>query len=84
MQARGRAAWVHEFEPDRSVKPSFQAAPGYPFVIEGAAAAEDAVAVNAGLKVNWSNKTSMFAAFDGKFGEGMRTYGGNVGFKLNW
>jgi len=84
LQAWGRAAWVHEFEPDRSVRPSFQAAPGYSFVIQGAAAAENAVAVNAGLKMNWSNNTAMFAAFDGKFGDGVQTYGGNVGLKVNW
>ncbi|MER8846472.1 MULTISPECIES: autotransporter outer membrane beta-barrel domain-containing protein [Mesorhizobium] len=77
------SAWVHEFEPDRSVRPSFQAAPGYSFVVQGAAAAEDAVAVNAGLKMNWSNNTRMFATFDGKFGDGVQTYGGNVGFKVN-
>jgi uncharacterized protein with beta-barrel porin domain len=84
LQAWGRAAWVHEFEPDRSVEPSFQAAPGYPFVIQGAAAAEDAVAVNAGIKMNWSSRTSMYAAFDGKFGEGLQAYGGNVGLKVDW
>lgn len=84
LQAWGRAAWVHEFEPDRSVRPSFQAAPGYSFVVQGAAAAEDAVAVNAGLKMNWSNNTRMFATFDGKFGDGVQTHGGNVGFKVNW
>jgi len=84
LQAWGRAAWVHEFEPDRSVRPEFQAAPGYAFTIQGAAAAEDAVAVNAGLKMNWSNNTSMFAAFDGKFGDGLQSYGGDVGLKVNW
>ncbi|WP_217570755.1 hypothetical protein [Mesorhizobium sp. GbtcB19] len=84
LQAWGRAAWVHEFETDRSVKPSFQAAPGTSFVIQGASAAEDAVAVNAGLKMNWGSNTSMFAAFDGKFGDGLQSYGGDVGFKLNW
>ncbi|TPL51295.1 hypothetical protein [Mesorhizobium sp. B2-4-6] len=84
LQAWGRAAWVHEFEPDRSVKPSFQAAPGTSFVIQGASAAEDAVAVNAGLKMNWSSNTSMFAAFDGKFGDGLQSYGGDVGLKVNW
>ncbi|TPM31479.1 hypothetical protein FJ967_24885 [Mesorhizobium sp. B2-3-4] len=84
LQAWGRAAWVHEFEPDRSVRPSFQAAPGYSFVIQGAAAAEDAVAVDAGLKMNWSSNTSMFATFDGKFGDGVQTYGGNVGLRVNW
>jgi len=84
LQAWGRAAWVHEFEPDRSIRPEFQAAPGDPLVIQGAAAAENAVAVDAGLKMNFANNTSMFTTFDGKFGEGVQTYGGNVGFKVNW
>ncbi|WP_281405929.1 autotransporter domain-containing protein [Mesorhizobium sp. B3-1-7] len=84
LQAWGRAAWVHEFEPDRSVKPSFQAAPGTSFVIEGASAAEDTVVVNAGLKMDWSSNTSMFAASDGKFGDGLQSYGGDVGLKVNW
>jgi outer membrane autotransporter protein len=66
------------------VKPSFQAAPGTSFVIQGASAAEDAVAVNAGLKMNWGSNTSTFAAFDGKFGDGLQSYGGDVGFKVNW
>ncbi len=84
LQAWGRAAWVHEFEPDRSVSPEFQAAPGYPLVIQGAAAAVNAVAVDAGLKMNLSKNTSMFTTFDGKFGEGLQTYGGNVGFMVKW
>ncbi|TPK98066.1 autotransporter domain-containing protein [Mesorhizobium sp. B2-4-12] len=54
LQAWGRAAWQHEFKPDRSVEPTFQAAPGYAFVVQGASAAEDAVAVNAGVKLNWA------------------------------
>ncbi|BCG73009.1 outer membrane autotransporter barrel domain-containing protein [Mesorhizobium sp. 113-1-2] len=84
LQAWGRAAWLHEFKPDRSVEPTFQAAPGYAFVVQGAAAAEDAVTVNAGVKLNWSGNTSVFATFDGKFADRVQTYGGNVGFRVNW
>ncbi|RUX24454.1 autotransporter domain-containing protein [Mesorhizobium sp. M7A.F.Ca.US.011.01.1.1] len=84
LQAWGRAAWLHEFRPDRSVEPTFQAAPGYAFVVQGAAAAQDAVAVNAGVKLNWSSNTSVFATFDGKFADRVQTYGGNVGFRVNW
>ncbi|WP_027036867.1 autotransporter outer membrane beta-barrel domain-containing protein [Mesorhizobium ciceri] len=84
LQAWGRAAWLHEFRPDRSVEPTFQAAPGYAFVVQGAGAAQDAVAVNAGVKLNWSSTTSVFATFDGKFADRVQTYGGNVGFRVNW
>jgi len=84
LQAWGRAAWVHEFKPDRSVEPTFLSAPGYPFVVQGAAAPEDAVAVNAGVRLDFDSSTSMFAAFNGKFGDRTQAYGGNVGFRLNW
>jgi len=79
-----RAAWLHEFNPDRSVEPTFLSAPGYPFVVQGAAAAEDAVAVNAGFKLNWGPDTSFFATFDGKFADNIQTYGGNAGLQLRW
>ncbi|MET4635013.1 hypothetical protein [Kaistia defluvii] len=84
IQPWARAAWVHEFNPDRSVNPSFLSAPGYPFVVQGAAAAEDALAVNAGFKMNWGPDTSFFATFDGKFADNVQTYGGNAGFQVRW
>jgi uncharacterized protein with beta-barrel porin domain len=34
--------------------------------------------------MNWGSNTSTFAAFDGKFGDGLQSYGGDVGFKVNW
>ncbi|MER9302570.1 autotransporter outer membrane beta-barrel domain-containing protein [Mesorhizobium sp. M0293] len=48
------------------------------------AAAEDAVAVNAGIKLNWDSNTSVFSTFDGKFADRVQTYGGNVGFRVSW
>ncbi|QKC83608.1 hypothetical protein EB232_20195 [Mesorhizobium sp. NZP2077] len=34
--------------------------------------------------MNWSSNTSVFATFDGKFADKVQTYGGNVGFRVNW
>ncbi|TPM35006.1 hypothetical protein FJ958_07415 [Mesorhizobium sp. B2-3-5] len=34
--------------------------------------------------MNWGSKTSVFATFDGKFADRVHTYGGNVGFRVNW
>ncbi len=53
-------------------------------ILQGAAAPEDAVAVNAGVRLDFDSSTSMFAAFNGKFGDRTQAYGGNVGFRLNW
>ncbi|MCP3473190.1 hypothetical protein NLM33_23025 [Bradyrhizobium sp. CCGUVB1N3] len=36
---RGRFAWAHDFDPDRSIAATFQALPGASFVVNGAAQA---------------------------------------------
>jgi hypothetical protein len=36
------------------------------------------------LRSKWGANTSMFAVFDGKFGSGLQSYRGDVGFKLDW
>jgi hypothetical protein len=38
LTPRGRFAWAHDFEPDRSIAATFQALPGASFVVNGAAA----------------------------------------------
>ena len=43
-----RAAWVHEFNPDRSIAGSFVSVPGTLFAVDGARAWSDALKVNAG------------------------------------
>ena len=46
-----RAAWVHEFNPDRSIANSFVSIPGTLFAVDGARAWSDALKVNAGSRV---------------------------------
>ena len=41
LTLRGRAAWAHDFDPDRAVGATFQALPGASFVVNGARAATD-------------------------------------------
>ena len=41
LTLRGRAAWAHDFNPDRSIAATFQALPGARFVVNGAAQAHD-------------------------------------------
>jgi hypothetical protein len=38
---RGRAAWAHDFDPDRSIAATFQTLPGASFVVNGAAQSAD-------------------------------------------
>lgn len=41
LTLRGRAAWAHDFNPDRSLGATFQTLPGASFVVNGAAQASD-------------------------------------------
>jgi outer membrane autotransporter protein len=79
-----RASWVHEFEPDRTVVPSFIAAPGFNFTIEGARAASDGARVDAGFKVNLSRNFGLYANFNGEFSPRSEVYSGTGGFKYAW
>ena len=44
---RGRAAWVHDFNPGSRINPAFQTLPGASFAIDGAAAPRDAALTSA-------------------------------------
>ena len=50
LTLRGRAAWAHDYNPDRAVTATFQALPGAAFVVNGARADPDAALVSAGAK----------------------------------
>ena len=47
-----RAAWVHEFRPDRSIAATFESVPGALFAVDGARAWSDALKVNAGSRLS--------------------------------
>jgi uncharacterized protein with beta-barrel porin domain len=79
-----RAAWVHEFEPDRTINPSFLAAPAYDFVVNGATAARDAARLDAGLKLAVSSNVALFTTFNGEFSDKGNSYAGTGGLKISW
>ena len=47
LTLRGRAAWAHDFNPDRAVGATFQALPGASFVVNGARQASDSALTTA-------------------------------------
>ena len=73
---RGRAAWAHDFNPDRSVAATFQALPGASFVVNGATAAHDAALTTASAEMKWLNGISLAATFEGEFSPLTRSYAG--------
>ena len=59
LTLRGRAAWAHDYNPDRAVTALFQALPGASFVVNGARGDPDAALVSAGAEVKWLNGFSL-------------------------
>jgi outer membrane autotransporter protein len=79
-----RAAWVHEFRPDRSISGSFVSAPGTLFAVDGARAWSDLLRVNAGSRVALNQYASLFASFDGEFPDSGHSYAGRGGVRFSW
>jgi outer membrane autotransporter protein len=78
-----RATWVHEFLPHRTVNPSFIAAPGFDFVIDGALAPTDLARINLGAKVALNQSVSVSADVRADL---YRTpsFAGFAGLKVAW
>jgi uncharacterized protein with beta-barrel porin domain len=80
----GRVAWLHEFNPERSIFATLVSLPDAAFTIEGAAAASDAARVNTGLKLDITERTAIFGFFDGVFSDQGQSYGGTGGVRVLW
>jgi uncharacterized protein with beta-barrel porin domain len=64
---RSRAAWAHDFDPNRAVTAIFQALPGASFVVNGARPDADSALVSAGAEMKWLNGLSLAGTFEGEF-----------------
>src|SRR5260370_8393589 len=81
---RGRAAWAHDFNPDRSIAATFQALPGASFVVGGAAQASDSALTTASAEMKWRNGWSAAATFEGEFSDVTRSYAGKGVARYAW
>lgn len=81
---RGRLAWAHDFNTERSAVASFQALPGTSFVVNGAAAAADSVLASASAEMKWTNGWSVAATFDGELSAVSRSYGAKGVLRYRW
>jgi uncharacterized protein with beta-barrel porin domain len=84
LTLRGRAAWAHDFNPDRAVAATFQALPGASFVVNGAAQARDAALTTASAEVKWRNGFAVGATFEGEFSGVSRSYAGKGIVRYVW
>ncbi|WP_125461527.1 MULTISPECIES: ice-binding family protein [Rhodomicrobium] len=79
-----RVAWVHEFEPDRDLDGFLTQSPAVSFTAFGAPAAEDAAKVDAGFRLDLTDRIAVFAYFDGEFSDDTQIYSGNGGVRIAW
>ncbi len=84
MTLRGRAAWAHDFNPDRSIASTFQALPGASFVVNGAGPARNAALTTASAEMKWQNGFSLAANFEGEFSAVTRSYAGKGVARFEW
>jgi outer membrane autotransporter protein len=84
LTLRGRLAWAHDYNPDRSLAATFQALPGASFVVNGAAQAPDSALTTASAEMKWMNGWSAAATFEGEFSDLTRSYGGKAVVRYQW
>ncbi|WP_257187550.1 MULTISPECIES: autotransporter outer membrane beta-barrel domain-containing protein [Bradyrhizobium] len=84
MTLRGRLAWAHDYNPDRTVGAVFQTLPGSAFVVNGAAQARDSALTTASVQMNWMNGWSASATFEGEFSNLTRSYAGKGLVRYAW
>jgi T5SS/PEP-CTERM-associated repeat protein/autotransporter-associated beta strand protein len=84
LTLRGRAAWAHDFNPDRNIAATFQALPGASFVVGGAAQAHESALTTASAELKWQNGWSAAATFEGEFSDVTRSYAGKGVVRYTW
>jgi uncharacterized protein with beta-barrel porin domain len=81
---RGRLAWAHDYDPNRSIAATFPSLPGASFVVNGAAQASDSALVTASAEKRWLNGWSTAASFEGEFSNVTRSYAGKGMLRYAW
>jgi fibronectin-binding autotransporter adhesin len=81
---RGRAAWAHDFNPDRNIAATFQTLPGASFVVNGAAQASDSALVTGSAEMKWLNGFSLAGTFEGEFSKVTASYAGKGVVRYAW
>jgi uncharacterized protein with beta-barrel porin domain len=84
LTLRGRFAWAHDFDPDRSIAATFQTLPGASFTVNGAAQAHDSALTTASVEMKWINGWSAAATFEGEFSNVTSSYAGKGVVRYAW
>jgi uncharacterized protein with beta-barrel porin domain len=81
---KAKAAWVHDWNTDRSATAIFQTLPGATFTVNGAEPAANAALVSLSTEMKWHNGWSLAANVDGEFSRATATYAGTGSVRYAW
>ena len=81
---RGRAAWAHDFSPDRTASASFEALRIAAFAVTGAREAADAALLSVGGEIRLSSNVALTAKFDTSQAGSARAYAGTAALRVTW
>jgi uncharacterized protein with beta-barrel porin domain len=81
---RGRAAWAHNFNTDRSISAIFQTLPASGFTVFGVSPTPNSALVSAGAEAKWLNGFSVAATFEGEFSGRTESYAGKGTLRYQW
>jgi uncharacterized protein with beta-barrel porin domain len=84
LTLRGRAAWAHDTNRDRSASATFQTLPGASFVVNGAALAKHTALTSATAELKWMNGWSLAGTFEGEFSDVTKSYAGKGVVRYAW
>jgi autotransporter-associated beta strand protein len=84
LSLRGRLAWAHDYNTDRSVSATFLSLPGATFVVNGATRAADSALVTAALENKWRNGIVVGASFESELSSTTRSYAGRGVMRYEW
>lgn len=84
LTLRGRAAWAHDFNTDRSIAATFQSLPGASFIVNGALGSREAALASVSAEMKWSSGWAVAATFDGEFSDATRSYAGKGVVRYAW
>jgi autotransporter-associated beta strand protein len=81
---RGRFAWAHDYDTNRSIGATFLTLPGASFVVNGAAQAPDKALTTLSAEIKWLNGFSLAATFEGEFSDTTKSYAGKGVARYSW
>lgn len=79
-----QAAWLHSYGANPSIEATFQAIPGSPFTVEGAAMARDSLLLSLTTEIEIDNGFTLAGSIGSELSSTRQTYAGSVKVGRSW